>query len=186
MDIDNRLQEQTFSFKSHLWTVCQCSKNFGKSRESGGLALAKSSLAEKQGIQMKVWLSIIASILVLSGCERSMSEIRAAGSRQEIKVSMSRAEAAACLVREYENQPRSIWNPTKPLAVRDFPSENLTELMSASGVVITALVDVRGVDGGSLITIYDPLSNALIRGAETTEVRLASAANSCRERAVKN
>jgi len=117
--------------------------------------------------------------IVLVGCERTVAEIRGADPREEIEIAMPRIETANCVLREYESQPRTAWSSTWPLTPRDFPSENLTELVSVHGIVINAMVDIKGSDKGSVAIVYRP-SNVL---PQTTNDRLVAAARSCQSRA---
>jgi hypothetical protein len=123
-------------------------------------------------------LCIALSSALLAGCERTVAEIRGNDPREEIEVKMPRMEAATCVLREYEGMPRGFGQSIWTLAMRDFPSENLTELISASGIVITSMVDVRGTQNGAVVIVYRP-SNVLPQGNNN---RLVAAAQNCQQR----
>ncbi len=117
--------------------------------------------------------------LAISGCAtRTIAEIKSADPRDEIEVRLTRAEAVACVVRQYEATGGSVWVFLVPLTTRDFPSENLTELFATTGTAIQALADVRGTTDGALVTVYRP-ANVL---PQTTNDRLVAAAQSCQQR----
>lgn len=131
---------------------------------------------------MKQVILVILYSLALAGCERTVAEIRSADPREEISVTMTRQDAATCILREYEGMPRGFGESIRTLVMRDFPSENLTELISNSGIVITSMVDVRGAQNEAVIVVYRP-TNVLPQGNNN---RLVAAALRCQARAARS
>lgn len=88
------------------------------------------------------------ALLALAGCASTPSELRTDGARRDFTLSMSPAQAAACLARNAENAASGVTT-----AVRIGATSGTHEVVVSRGEPI-AVADVTPADRGARATIW--------------------------------
>ena len=96
---------------------------------------------------------IPACLLILAGCAVTPDELRQQEPHLTAALPDNYAEAARCVGRKFENKKSAMFTAT-PVEIRDYPREEISELVSRHGVVLGFITEFRPATVGSTMRVY--------------------------------